>query len=120
MSRELSYENCVETMTTEIPELRECGARFDVSLPHDAFGTLALFVVDRIQRSDEEDQDLLRRAFSLFNRMAESSDEDIVNLLVVSAIEILADDEDVHRFARDWFSTKAAALFERVLRGWDD
>ncbi len=117
---DLTYDTCVEAMTKEIPELLESGAEFDPGLPNDAFGTLALYVIDRIRSSRDEDAHLLRRAFALFNRMAVSGDEDVENLLVVSVLEILADEREVHPFAREQLSAEANGLFERVLRGWVD
>jgi hypothetical protein len=50
--------------------------------------------------------------------MAASDDEDVVNLLVVSVLEMFTDDERYMERCKARCSEKVRALMERVAAGW--
>jgi hypothetical protein len=110
----MNYLNAVTILRERFPEFTESGEKWDDALPHDAYGTFALFLCRLIERGASER--LIARAFDLFNEMAEGED-DIVNLLEVSVLEIVADHPACLRIAENRLSGAARQLLKRVQRG---
>jgi len=110
----MNYRNAVTVLRERFPEFTESGEKWDDALPNDAYGTFALFFCRLFERGASEG--LVSRAFDLFNEMAEG-DDDIVNLLEVSVLEIVADHPACLRIAENRLSSTARRLLKRVQRG---
>lgn len=110
----MNYCDAVPILRARFPEFTESAEKWDDTLPNDAYGTFALFVCRLVDQGTGEG--LISRAFELFNEMAEGDDE-VVNLLEVSVLEIMTDHPASLRVAGSRLSTTAKHLLERVQRG---
>ncbi len=110
----MNYRDAVSVLRERFPEFTESGEKFDHDLPHDAYGTFALFLCRLVEQSGGDG--IISRAFELFNEMAEGDDE-VVNLLEISVLEIVADHPACLRIAESRLSTAARPLLRRVQRG---
>jgi hypothetical protein len=113
----MEYSNVVPELITRVPEFAASDSSWSTDLPHDALGSFALFLCKQIHQGVTES--LLSRAFDFLNEMASSKDEDIVNLLVVSVLEVIADDERCQPVAQRYLSDYGRSLLNRVVSRWD-
>ena len=86
MDAPISYRTAVTALREHFPEFVASSEKWYDDLPNDAFGTFALFLCRCIDQGCSEA--FLTRAFEFFNTMAESSDDEVVNLLEVAVLEI--------------------------------
>lgn len=112
-----SCDELVSRLLTVVPDFATANHTWNVDLPHDVFGSFALFLCERIRQGVRGNS--LDQAFDLLNEMASSKDLEIVNLLVVSVLEMIADDDECRAAAQAYFSDEALTLLERVASGWD-
>lgn len=110
----MNYRNAVSVLRERFPEFTQSGEEWDDSLPHDAYGTFTLFLCRLVERG--ADEGIADRAFELFNEMAEG-DDDIVNLLEVSVLEIVTDYPACERLAERRLNDAAKRLLGRIKRG---
>jgi hypothetical protein len=117
MTREaIRYSNVVSQLLAKVPDFAARPRHWDADLPHEVLGSFALFLCEEVHRGANEST--LDRAFEFVNELASSNDDDVKNLLVVSVLEVLADDEKCRTAALDHFSDESRVLLERVLSGW--
>jgi hypothetical protein len=112
----LTYQTVVQSLLEAVPEFRRTSNEWDADLPNEVFGTFALHLCDAIRRGT--DPALVDAGFRFLNEMAESGDEEVVNLLVISVLEILADDQICTDRCNAASGEKVRALLERVVAGW--
>src|ERR1700694_5020330 len=86
-SSPISYETVIAQLTERVPEFRP----EDPDLPHVAFGQLVSFLDERLRASASADASdpVLRKAVDFIEAAAQSGDEQVVDLVVVSFIENL-------------------------------
>src|SRR5687767_12301545 len=104
----MHYLNVVPQLVSRVPEFAETEHDWNADLPHDAFGSFAQFLCTQIQQGTTDE--LLMRAFNLLNEMASSADEDVIDLLVVSVLEIIADDDECRTKAHAYLSDHGKVL----------
>lgn len=112
----LNYSNVVSHLFRRLPEFVQYEPAPEPDLPHDVFGSFALFICEAMSKGASVD--LVERAFGLLSDMASSSDEDVRNLLVVSVFEVIADNESCRDAAMRHLSDEGRVLLERTLQGW--
>ena len=115
----MNYSTVVAQLLERLPEFAKYDPAPDADLPHDVFGSFALFLCEEIRKSDPHSQDdTLKRAFEFINEMAMARDIEVVNLLVVSVLEQIGDDEHCRAAAINHLSTETRMLLQRTLDGW--
>ncbi|MCG8556060.1 MAG: hypothetical protein MJD61_12355 [Proteobacteria bacterium] len=116
MTEPLTYQNVVQRFQSAVPELSDHADAFYEDLPHDAFGTWTLALIKLLQHSSV-DGNLLQKVADFLDAMAESPDKEVVNLLEVSVLEILADDEACIGRIEPRLGELARAHLDRVRQG---
>jgi hypothetical protein len=117
MRTSMKLSDVVGELLGRVPEFAASERGWNRDLPHDACGTFSLFLCKQIHAGGAG-EDFLRRSFEILNEMACSDDEDVLNLLVVSVLEVLADDDACRSVAEHYLSTEGRRLLERVASGW--
>lgn len=90
--KRLNSANIIQEMLAALPELQELFREYeqhdDISLLHNVFA----FVFNPFLKSaiDSKDDTLLKRIFCFLERMAETDDRDIRNILSVTILESLS------------------------------
>jgi len=110
----LSYSEVVDKLLDAVPEFENTDKDWNRDLPSDVLGSFALYLRDRTGTDSQS----LRKSWNFLELMAAAEDNDVVDLLVVSVLEVLADEEDTAQWARDNMGTLTSVLFGRVLNGW--
>lgn len=87
--------------------------------PYSVFGDFAIFFQEGVSNNSIS-QDEIEKAFCFFNELAESENNDVLNLLVVSVFEVFTDNSITIDLARQKLTDKGRKLFERTLRGWNN
>lgn len=113
----MQYSNVVSQLKTKIPEFASSEHSWNADLPHYVFGSFALFLCRQIHQGTTGS--FLSRVFNFLNEMASSKDEDVVNLLVVSVLEVIADDDQCRITALSQLPEPGRSLLERVVSGWN-
>lgn len=113
----MTSSNAVSQLLEKIPELASYRPGFEADLPYDTFGSFALFLCDEIRAG--RNKDLLDRAFEVLNEMADSSDREVLNLLVVGVFEVLSNDDTCIEAATKHLSEAGNRLLQRTLSGWN-
>lgn len=111
----LKKEKVISTLLTECPEFAK-----SVDLSEGAYvilGDFAIFLRNGIERKALQ-PDELGRCFSFLNKMGESDDLEVHNLLVVGVLEILTDTDDSLAIAKQYLKGHSLKLLERTLSGW--
>jgi len=106
----------VQHLLDSVPEFRSRSQEWDEDLPNEVFGSFALYLCEIIRSG--ADAGVASAGFRLLDEMADCGDEDVVNLLVVSVLEILEDDETCANRCKSECGAKVRALMERVEQGW--
>lgn len=112
----MNYSEIVSHLLTAVPDFGAADRTWNADLPHDVFGSFALFLCERIRQGKVGSW--LDQAFEFLNEMASSKDDAVVNLLVVSVLEIIADDDKCRTFAIAHLSDQGRSLLERVISDW--
>jgi hypothetical protein len=112
----LSYETVVEELLVAVPAFRRTSSEWDADLPHEVLGAFALHLCESIRTGGQAE--LVVPGFQFLDRMADAQDQDVVNLLVVSVLEIVADDPLCKQACREATTDKVRGLLERVSQGW--
>jgi len=107
-------EQFVEELMTRIPEMSS--ESFQIDLPHDAFGTLALLLCRKIHEGASED--FLDRVFDLLNEMATSQETEVLDLLVTGVLEVISDYDECSLVAEQRLNPSGQALLREVKRWW--
>ena len=112
----LSYKDAVDDLLAAVPVFGRISSEWDRDLPHEVFGTFALRLCDAIRRGDQPS--LVEPGLRFLEQMANSVDDDVVNLLVVSVLEILVDEPACRQACHEAGGEKMRALLKRVAEGW--
>jgi hypothetical protein len=115
MTTSLTYGNVVDALLRRVPEFVDSGEQWYPDLPHDVFGTFAIWLCGLI--AQEAGSTVIDRALALMNEMAESDDDEVVNLLEVSVLEFVADRPECLRKLETRLSGVARAHLDRVRQG---
>jgi len=115
MNAPISYKTAVATLRDRFPEFVASSEKWYDDLPNDALGTFALFLCRCIDQGCSGE--LISRSFEFFNEMAESGDDDVVNLLEVAVLEVVADHSQCARIAERRLNDIGRRLLRRVQRG---
>lgn len=115
---EFNYNNIVDCFVEEFPELINKNNDWDVELPYDFFGEVALYLIEYIDLNIETDS-FIRKFYSFLNLMAESDKEDIISLLIVGVFEILYDSDICIKKSKELLSIKARKMFDEV-KSWNE
>jgi hypothetical protein len=115
MESPVTYETAVAELRERFPEFVSSGEKWYDDIPSDAFGTFALFLRRRIDQDDQGD--LVRRAFKFFSELADSTNDALVNLLETSVFEVLVDHPQSWKTAERYLSAAALRSWRRVQRG---
>jgi hypothetical protein len=116
----LTKENLVSELLFTLPELR--GRTLNLLWPkrllHLLFGVEVVpLVISRLE--DHADEDFLRRAFQFFERMAESADADVHNIVGVSVCEpLFLQRMDRLELAQPYLGEQTVAVYHDVVRYW--
>jgi len=112
----LAYQTIVEELLAAVPSFRRTRGEWDVDLPHVVLGTFALHLREAIRQGGQAD--LVEPGLRFLDQMARSLDDEVVNLLVVSVLEILADDPVCRQASHRAGGDRMRALLGRVANGW--
>lgn len=90
----MNYENVVELLLMEFPQIKEEDAYYDdlLDLPHCVFGIV--FVSYVVKLCKNRNDNILIKVGEFLERMALSEDANIRNVLEVSVLEPLVYDDD--------------------------
>jgi hypothetical protein len=106
----------VETLLERVPELA-ASHDVDPEVPYAVFGEFGSFLCEQARRHPPDDE-LLRRCFAFIDEMAASDDDEVLNILVTGTFEVLSDDDNCSALAKRMLDRPAAALLDRVEKGW--
>ena len=84
-------------------------------LPHVYFGECTGIFVNYI---NEDNPQVLRRLFSVFEVMATQGNDDVVNIMCVTILERLGDDSNVLNIARKYMGKETRKLSDETEKGW--
>lgn len=126
MNNLLSPEEAVEALLRRVPSFAAARAEDESYMSHNddgaylVYGDFARFLTELIlNQSRAADQaDVLAESFKLLSELATSPDDELANIAVVGAFEMLADCPDCIVIVKKMLSKDAAKVFNRVLRGW--
>jgi hypothetical protein len=110
----LDYTNVVSQLRRSVPEIFASEELFYEDLPHDVFGSLGLALCQWLRQPSQVD--VVRRTTRLLCKMAESDNDDIVNLLEVSVFEVICDDEECCAMLQEQLSPTASNMLRTVCR----
>lgn len=115
---DITYHNMCEQLVETIPELSEAYAEElsewapEEPGPHNLYSTIFVPWIAGLARKGGNDE-VLRRAFDFLESLADSSDEDALNVLAITVVEELVGlHSDVIPVARRFMGPK--------IRGWFD
>jgi hypothetical protein len=119
-------EQAVEALLKRVPSFAAARAEDESYISHNdngaylVFGDFARFLTELIldQSRAADKADVLTESFKLLSELATSSNDELANIAVVGAFEMLADCPDCIVLAKKMLSKDAAKVFDRVLRGW--
>lgn len=120
---ELTYKNAHLKMLEAIPELKE---KYDEEIrwwgnekpgQHIIFGDVFTDFMIALLKSSENEV-LLKRMFAFLEKMATSSNEDVVNVATVTVCEDLAGDPTWLTKARQYMGPETRKISDRVEKWW--
>lgn len=87
----LNLENIIEVLVERVPEYKntEYYKLADKDNISSVFGGFGSYLSDRMSDYSEEDQ-IIRKSFTLLNQMVISENQDVVNVAVVEVFEAIA------------------------------
>lgn len=126
MNNLASPEEAVEALLKRVPSFAAARAEDESYISHNddgaylVYGDFARFLTELImdQSRVADKADVLAESFKLLSELATSSNDELANIAVVGAFEMLADCPDCIVLAKKMLSKDAAKVFNRVLRGW--
>jgi hypothetical protein len=121
----LTFDNVGDRLISAVPEIRsrynEEFATYGDERPGQylVFG-LALnpFLFPLLSASERENEEVLRRVFSFFEEMAQSSDIQVVNLLWVEELEPLVTNRDLLARAWTYMGERTKLLAKETAKIW--
>jgi hypothetical protein len=112
----MTYQTVVEELLAAVPAFRRTTREWDADLPYEVFGVFALHLCEAIRAGSQPE--LVGPGFQFINRMADAQDQDVLNLLVASVLELVANNPLCRQACQEATSDKVRALLERVSQGW--
>ncbi len=117
----INKTNLTEHLIKDFPELKEEYHKIitwygkDFPGNHNIFcDVFNPFIIDLLDSDRKEN--LLKRAMSFLNKMAESEDDEVVNVLEVTILERIGDSPKWLKIAREYMSPKVLNLSEEIER----
>lgn len=109
----LNAQQIQEAVVKLCPASAACPTELE-ALPYPAIGVLALAVRDAIA-SGRHDEEWLASVFDLLNRLGESGDPELENLLQVGVLEIFKDDLRVETVAQRRLGRRGKELLRDAI-----
>lgn len=85
--------------------------------PYSVFGDFAIYLQEKFISNDIK-QSEIDDAFQFFNTLAESDNQDVLNLLVTGIFEVFTDEQKTVELAHSKLNILGRRLFDRTLNGW--
>lgn len=122
----IRFENSVEALLERVPAFADARAHDSSFIsymdpePYLVFGDFGRFLKDLIVREPQTagERKTLAEALGVIEDMANSTDVEVLNLVVVCVFETLTGYPKAVTFAQQHLSGKALDLFMRVKQGW--
>ena len=115
MKPPISYDTAVAGLLERFPEFAAAGEKWYPDIPSDAFGTFTLFLSRKIAQGEHDE--FIRRSFEYFNDLADTANDDLINLLETSVFEILVDHPRSWHVAERCLRGTALQSWQRARRG---
>lgn len=105
----------IEILLKEVPEFeKEIISEFNSSA-YLVYGDFGIFLRDKLLENDPN-MDLIKRSFDLLNKLVESGDDRILQMLKVTIFEILTDYEVSIEKSKFYLKGKALVIFSDVIK----
>lgn len=114
----LTIDNIILELFKSFPEFeKKLAYEKDDLLPYNVMGDFVLNFQERFL-SDEISILDMERFFSFVNSMANSKDREVQNIFVVEVLELLMDNPETIKIARERLNDNGMRLLDKTLNGW--
>lgn len=111
---DLTMEKIINLLKEQIPEFWKMRTIEDSNEAYVVYGDFAIWLANQI--NNKINIEAIKRSCELIEKLVESGNEEILNLVEISILEILVDELKNHKEAKKYFNKQVSDLLEKVYK----